>query len=280
MRVIRSTNARFSRGDAVFRQSARAPAIGVIVLLLSVIGVALAGFAGGLPVPIAGLMGFLLLVFGIFSAVMLRRARSPGNWILACDENRALVKLRSYLNAGFPPDIPHILELPLARVESARATLSELRGLDSTRTQLRESRVFLDIRVTAGTDLTDLRQRLEIERNLRINGRAWRHYPVTVADERTIRVEWRSNHARIVPDVESAIRLLGGPAYRQPSVEEGIDIGGTGPLPDRETAMRQVGVLVEQGRVMEATLLGKRALGWSTTEAKRFIEQSTARQTD
>jgi hypothetical protein len=37
--------------------------------------------------------------------------------------------------------------------------------------------------------------------------------------------------------------------------------------------MHQVRMLAEQGRIVEATLLAKRAFGWSTAEARARIEQ-------
>jgi hypothetical protein len=214
-----------------------------------------------------------LLLFSAFSAVTLRRARSPANWLLACDGGRVLIKFRSYLNTAFPVEVPHVLEMPLADVEAARATQSEARGQDSARVNLRELLLFLDIRLKPGVDLCELQERLRRERQLRSEGTAWRHYPVSVLDDRTIRIEWRSNRTRIVPGIDQALQLLGGAALEEPGPPEYVELGGAGRTLESTDAMHQVRALAEQGRIVEATLLAKRAFGWSTAEARERIER-------
>jgi hypothetical protein len=137
----------------IFRQSVRAPLAATLLLLLSAAGVFLAGIAGKLPAVVSGLGGSSLLLFSAFSAVMLRRAHSPANWLLACDGRRVLINFRSYLNAAFPAGVPHVLEILLADVEAVRATHSELRRQDSAGETLREHLLFLDVRLKPGVDL-------------------------------------------------------------------------------------------------------------------------------
>ena len=274
MRFVPSEGVRFTPGDVIFRQSVRAPLVATLLLLLAAAGVFLAGIAGRLPAVVAVLGGSSLLLFCAFSAVMLRRARSPANWLLACDGHRVLIKLRSYLNTAFPTEIPHVLEMPLSDVEAVRATQSELRGQGSARVTLREHLLFLDIRLKPGVDLSELQERLRRERQLRSGGTTWRHYPVSVLDDRTIRIEWRSKRAaRIVPGIDRALQLLGGAAHEEQRSREYVELGGAGRRLESTDAMHQVRALAEQGRIVEATLLAKRAFGWSTAEARERIEQ-------
>jgi hypothetical protein len=49
-----------------------------------------------------------------------------------------------------------------------------------------------------------------------------------------------------------------------------VELGGAG---RKVEAMHQVRMLAEQGRIFEATLLAKRAFGWSTAEARQRIEE-------
>jgi hypothetical protein len=273
MRFVPSERVRFTPADVIFRQSVRAPLAAMLLLLLAAVGLFLAGIAGGLPVVVAGLGGSSLLLFSAFSAVMVRRARSPANWLLASDGRRVLIKFRSYLNAAFPAGVPHVLEIVLADVEAVRARHSELRGQDSARETLRERLLFLDVQLKPGADLSELQERLRRERQLRSGRTAWRHYPVSVLDDRTIRIEWRSKRTRIVPGIDQALPLLGGAAHQAHGPREYVELGGGGRALESTQAMHQVRALAEQGRIVEATLLAKRAFGWSTAGARQCIEE-------
>jgi hypothetical protein len=273
MRFVPSEHVRFTPADVIFRQSVRTPLAATGLLLLAAAGVSLAGITGRLPAVVAGLGGSSLLLFSAVSAVMLLRARSPANWLLSCDGRRVLIKFRSYLNAAFQAEVPHVLEVPLADVEAVQATRSELRGQDSAGETLRELLLFLDVRLKPGADLSELRERLRRERHLRSGGTAWRHYPVSVLDDRTIRIEWRSKRTRIVPGIDRALQLLGGAAHEEQGSREYVELGGAGRRLESTEAMHQVRMLAEQGRIVEATLLAKRAFGWSTAEARQRIEE-------
>jgi hypothetical protein len=273
MRFVPSERVRFTPADVIFRQSVLAPLAAMLLLLLAAVGLFLAGIAGGLPVVVAGLGGSSLLLFSALSAVMLRRARSPANWLLACDGRRVLINFRSYLNAAFPAEVPHVLEILLADVEAVQATQSELRGQDSAGETLRERLLFLDVRLKPGADLSDLQERLRRERQLRSGRTAWRHYPVSVLDDRTIRIEWHSKRTRIVPGIDRALQLLGGAAHQAHGPREYVELGGAGRKVESTEAMYHVRALAEQGRIVEATLLAKRAFGCSTAEARQRIEE-------
>jgi hypothetical protein len=273
MRFVPSERVRFTPADVIFRQSVRAPLAAMLLLLLAAVGLFLAGIAGGLPVVVAGLGGTSLLLFSALSAVMVRRARSPANWLLACDDRRVLIKFRSYLNAAFPAEVAHVLEIPLADVEAVQATQSELRGQDSAQETLRERLLFLDVQLKLGADLSELQERLRRERQLRSGKTAWRHYPVSVLDDRTIRIEWRNKRTRIVPGIDLALPLLGGAARQAQGSREYVELGEAGRKVESTEAMHQVRALAEQGRILEATLLAKRAFGWSTAEARQRIEE-------
>jgi hypothetical protein len=273
MRFVPPERIQFTPSDVLFRQAVRTPLVATLLSLLAVAGIFLAGIAGRLPAAVAGLGGGSLLLFSAVSAVMLRRACSPANWLLACDGRRVLIKLRSYLNTAFPAEIPHVLEIPLAEVEAVRATQLELEGQDSAGETLRERLLFLDVRPKPGVDLSELQERLRRERKLRSRGTAWRHYPVSVLDDRTIRIEWRSKRARIVPGIDQALQLLGGAAREEEEPTEYVELGGDARMLESTDAMHHVRALAEQGRILEATLLAKRAFGWSTAEARERIEQ-------
>lgn len=272
MRILPSEAVQFAPDDVIFRQSVQAPLAATVGSLLAATGVFTAVWKEILPWPLAALAGIFLVLFSALSAVSLRRALSPTNWLLACDRRRVLIKLRSYLNAGFP-EVPHVLELPLTEIEAARETRLDLVGRDHLNERANQSVVFLDLQLRVEADLTQLEERLRHERQLRGGGTAWRHYPVSVIDERTLRIEWRGKHARTVPGVAEALHLLGRAVRTEAGKREHVDLGAVGRRPDGAEILGQVRSLAVQGRVLEATLLAKRAFGWSTTEAKQFVEQ-------
>ena len=92
-------------------------------------------------------------------------------------------------------------------------------------------------------------------------------------DNRTIRIEWRSKRTRVVPEIDRALQLLGRAAREEQGLREYVELGGAGRRLESTDAMHQVRTLAEQGRIVEATLLAKRAFGWSTAEARQRIEQ-------
>lgn len=278
MRFLSLEKPPFTPEDTIFRQPASSPLIATLLLLGAAVGVFVAGNADKLPGLIVALGGGALLLFSGVSAVMLRRALSPENWLLACNGRRALIKIRSHLNVNFPSEVPHVLEVPLSEVEAVRATTVRLQGQDSARSMLREHILFLDLQLQAGADLSELQARLQHERTLRSRGTAWRHYPVSVVNERILRLEWRGKHGRIVPRIERALQLLRGTAGMGQDATEHIEFGGAGRRLDETEALGQVRALAEQGRIIEATLLAKRAFGWSTTAAREYVEQLTEPQ--
>jgi hypothetical protein len=71
------------------------------------------------------------------------------------------------------------------------------------------------------------------------------------------------------------LQLLGGAAPEEEGPREYVELGGAGRRLESTDAMHQVRALAEQGRIVEATLLARRAFGWSTAEARERVEQLT-----
>jgi hypothetical protein len=133
--------------------------------------------------------------------------------------------------------------------------------------------MFLDIVLDPATDLSSLADQLSAERRLRSRVAAWRHYPVTIVNDRTLRLEWRGKHARVKPPVDEAIRSLAMFAGPLPLQRERVDLGTMAGAPVNEQPERAVRALAEQGRINEATLLAVRSFGFSATEARQYVER-------
>ncbi len=164
------------------------------------------------------------------------------------------------------------MELRWDEVVAVRACILDVRGQDMSHAVQRHSMEYLDLEVVASAEFAELTALLERERALRANGSAFRHYPVSVVGERVIRIEWRTPRLSVVPPVREAVELLEHRAPVQQEARGRVELGGVGRSLDPEVAHRQVRELAEQGHLMEATLLARRAFGWSTTEARTYIE--------
>lgn len=266
------------RGDAtVFRQSRRAGLLVSACLVAASAGVAAAGRAGHLPWILAGVSIGVLLGFALTSGWMTWRSASPHNWLLALDGDRLLINLRSYLNARFPTTEPCVVELRHGDVAGVRTTVSRHTGLDAANAATRDRTIFLDIVLRDAMDLDAVAARLDAERELRHRDGAWRHYPVTRVNGSTLRLEWRGKHARVMPGIDDAMRVLGAIATPLPRETGTIDFGGPAHAPQNESAEREVQALARQGRIVEATLLARRSLRLSTTEAREYVDAVAAK---
>jgi hypothetical protein len=199
-----------------------------VVLWISAGLVVAAGMKEVLPTWLSAVAGIAFLLFSAITASSLRRALAPANWLVRAGADRMLVKFRSYLNADFPPELPHVLEIMRGEILAALATRLKLGGKDRSGGAIFETVVFLDLQLGPSIETSALAECLRRERELRNRGAAWRHYPVTLVDDHTIRIEWRSRHSRIKPSIGQALHLLGQPAVQ---AEERVNLGGSRSLP-------------------------------------------------
>jgi hypothetical protein len=260
-------------GDSVFRQSPVSGVLAGVCFLVAGGAAAAAGRAGLLPGVVAVLSSGTLLIFALIAGVIAWRSFGSQNWLLATDGHRLLIRLRSYLNPEFPTDLSCILELRPEDVTGFRATESRRTGHDAAGEPANEMTMFLDIVLDPATDLSGLEHQLSTERRLRSRGTAWRHYPVTIVQDKTLRLEWRGKHARILQPVDEAIRTLATFAGPLPLQRERVDLGTMAGAPANEHPERVVRELAEQGRINEATLLAARSFGIGVAEARQYVER-------
>lgn len=272
MNLLRLDQAGISARDAVFRQSAGHGVLACVTFIAAAAVAAVAAKAGFIPWPIAGLTMAVLACFAVVAGIMAWRSSRPGNWLLAIDGDRVLINLRSYMNSAFPATEPCVVELGRSDILGFRAVSENTIGYDAANDARHDDTVFLDIVAVSHAHLAAVAERLEVERGLRNRGSAWMHYPVTVRDS-TLRLEWRGRHGRIEPRIEAAIRLLASVATPLPPVSETIDLGTPAQRPQNDDTERAVRELVQQGRIVEATVLAARSLNLSTSEARQYVER-------
>ena len=273
MRLLASAD--IDRCDAVFHQSAATGLFASCVLLSAAVATGAAGWFGILPAPVAGISSVTLLAFTGVSFVTGRRSLKSTNWLMAIDDDRLLVNLRSYLNEATDADV-NVLELRPEEISGFRATRTDVAGADAAGNGLRDRSVCLDVVLDPTIDTTLLADNLRSDRNRRARTVTWRHYPVTLHDRSTLRIEWRGKHARVVPSLEEAIRLLAPFGEHYDSRRERTDLGTPGIAPVNADPERAIRILAEQGRVIDATVLAVRAFGMTQSQARTYIDELVA----
>lgn len=263
--------------DAVrFRQSSRPALLAAAGSVLALLALRLAAAGNILPWPLAALAAAFVALFLLLTLATLFRARAPGSWLLAFDGDRVLIRTRSYLNrlAGEPESV---IEIPLSELEAVREARLNVRGRDPLNDPHDREASFLELELRPGVDLSEVAERLREERRRRTQGGTWRHYPVTIAGPHTVRVEWRSRHARTTPGLDEALRVLGEAVRVDARTRESVDLGGPGRAPAGEDTLGALRTLVVQGRLAEAMMLAERGLGLSTTRAKALVDEIAER---
>lgn len=277
MRILRADDVAVEDADRVFRHSRTGDALAAAAMVASGVALGAAAWYRALPLPIAIIAIALLFLLASMAVRTYRRSASPDNWLFASDESRILIKLRSHLNAESPEDRSRVIELGPADVVAFRVTKSRTSGHDSSGDPENTASTFLDILLSGPS--ADVAEAIRVERERQSGGAVWRHYPVTLADASTLRVEWRGKYARIIPRVEEATRILERFAPALAAEVERLDLGTSGRAPVNADVERQLRLLVDQGRVMEATVLAVRALGITQSEARRLIDETSSRYT-
>lgn len=213
-------------------------------------------------------MAGALLIFAITGAAA-KKALRPTNWLVAWNGKRLLIKFRSYLNTNFDPDDPQVVELSLSDIEWIRESKTVLETPDSDGGVERERVVFLEICLKS--DAAALRDRLAYEQNLTLKrGATWRDYPVSVVDDRVIRIEWKSARNRIRPGIESVLGALG----QSTRIESGEgQARGVISAAGRARLDSEILQLAQSGRTMQAIKAARKAYGYDLNEARRFVNQ-------
>jgi hypothetical protein len=270
MRLLKLSEVEYTPGDKVFRASALVQA-GFAALFVAVIaGLICWRVYGGLPlillIPSGAGVGLGVLIAGA-SAV---KAMRGSNWLVIWGQDRLLIKFRSYLNTHFPPDDPQVALLRASEITAARQSTLTLRTPSDEESWSQQTSVFLEISVNC--DLSALREALKHEHQLgRTESTVWQNYPVSVAGENVIRIEWKSSQTRIRPGISAALRLLGRCSAIKESSSERLDLTRTRHL-NRAEMDSQILALAERGRKIDAVKVARTTYGYSLREAVDFVD--------
>lgn len=271
MKIITSDSVAVDHADCVFRHSSARDGLAVITTLLAAAAVSGAAWVGALPVPVAVFALVFIVLFGVVALRTYRRTKSTENWLLAINGSRVQVKLRSHLNADTAKDAARVVELEASDLVGLRVTQLATGGHSASGEPENARSSFLELLLR--DDSIELADAVRAERERRAPGAVWRHYPVTLPDARTLRVEWRGKYARVCPPIQEAVTVLKQFAPVLESAPEAIDLGSSGTRPVNADVERQLRRLAAEGRTFDAIVLAARTYEMSQGEARRIVER-------
>ncbi len=219
----------------------------------------------------------------LFSVVCFRcfaKTLAPTNWLVAIGPDRMLLKFRSYLNSHFPEEDPQVILLSYSEVEAAQITKQKIIYEGARREgPTTEYHTYLDLFVR-DQDPQPLKERLRYERNVKVtkdriicktSSKAV-HYPVSVVEDKIIRIQWRCPSSWVVPGIKRVIDVLARQHVNiRPTQRQVHDYTKTHSADSKESEARIL-ELAEKGKVFAATRLARKVFNYNTTEAKQFVE--------
>lgn len=266
MRLLPEDEVRFSVDDMVFRESTISRLALVLVLVGIIVGASVAFAQGSLPwgpyLVIACGTGFFAIVFGY----TLLRTFSAANWLLAANPRRMLIRLRSYLHRT-PVGEAGVLELPFSEVAAVRMSRKTMMVPSGDGGSTKYATTYLDVLLQsdAGEELKECLKRCRMRQG-------FQHFPVSLPDPRTLRLEWRSDQSGIRPGMRKALDHLRHCVEVLDPLTESRDFTSPMLQPSKEMEA-QVLELVEQGNRIPAIKLVRKAYGLSLSEATRFVDE-------
>jgi hypothetical protein len=251
--------------------------------------IAMLGFLVVLPTfvvwklhPAIWISGPVLLFVGVmlkcFVGITIKAFRST-NWLMRIASDGLWINLRSYLNREFAP-APVVLFLPYAEIASVGESTVKRSERDHDGTTVWTDR-YLDVRLVEpapaelAAEISEERRRFVPGKHLAglvTSRRRNSHVPVSLPDEQTLRLAWRSRFDFITPSLKSVLRELAGHCT--------IDEAATKDLSDDnlltgEEVDRLILQSVETGDRFGAMKLLQTKRGYSLTEAKKFVDELT-----
>lgn len=280
MQLLRLQDVEFATTDRVFKESSLLMfAAGAVSAALAV-AIYLGNRFGDLPfffVVVSG--GFMALLsaicFGAFAKTL-----APNNWLVVICPDRMLIKFRSYLNSHFPEDDPEVISLSFSDLEAAQITKQKI-VCEGSRGDgpITEYHTYLDLFVRY-LDLQPVKEKLKYERNVKVTkdriicktSTKAVHYPVSVVEDRIIRIQWRCPSSHVAPGIRRVIDALARQRVNiRPRDKQVKDYTKAGEAAGKDSEARIL-ELAEKGKIIAATRLAGRVFNCNTTEARQFVE--------
>ena len=185
--------------------------------------------------------------------------------------DRLVIKFRSHLNDHFPDDDAVTVVVPFTEISWIRRAREKLSNPSSSGDGDRvESWSYLDVKLSGG-DLDALGDSLRTERareapKVGFSRTKHHHYPVRLVEDDILRIQWGG----VSPRIKKALKILGKRLPVEPDWK--IRNAAWEELEGKELEDRILDLL-ERGDEIGALALVKTKYGYSTTEAKNFVDE-------
>ena len=263
--------------DMKFRQSPLAQLIPSLIFFSLTGGAVYWYWFRGMHLITAVLFGGMMFLMGLALFSSFKKALAPTNWLLAIGPDRVLIKFRSYLNAHFPSTDPQVVLLDPSEIAYARIAKQKIKVPGSRNRNRTSFHTFLDLHVPS-TDLMPLKDRIKYERILKpqktgkYTKSKCHHYPVSILNIDTIRIEWPSPIIFIAPGISRALTMLSRQGVKIESPKkEFVDLTEKG-RSDLKSSEDKILYLAERGNLIAAAKLAQRTYKLSLAQAKQFVE--------
>ena len=280
MQLLKIKDVQLTTQESVFKESALVQFLAGLIGVGFGIGMFLGYRYGKLPFYVFILSGVLPALFSIMCFRHCAKAMSPTNWLLAIGPDRVLIKFRSYLNTQLPEEDPQVVSLSFSEIEAAQITKEKIRYYRSQgNSKTTEYQTHFDLHIKTDS-LQPLRERLRYERSVKTykdsgiykSSTKARHYPVSVPEDKIIRIHWRCSGSFVTGGIKKAADLLARNHVIIKPVQRKISDFTTKAVQDGAKAGDKILELAESGNIIAATKLAKRVYNYDTTQAKKFVD--------
>ena len=231
----------------------------------------------GLPLIVQiGLYG----IAAIIGLIVVLAALKPSNWVLRAGPHGLDVKLRNFADHRLPRGDAIVLRIPKREVRWIRAHDEKARHVGRSGdtasheddTLVRQG--YLEIQLH-DDNLSAVQATLSNERRrwvpTPIKGvtQKGKGAPVGIRSNGILRIDWHTKGTRLRPKLAAALAHLAKDYGTAPTLESEQAQAKT---LDREAQEARLLDMVQQGNVIDAVIVAKDLYGFSTSDAKRYIE--------
>jgi len=279
MQLLKLSDVQLTPDSRIFKESALVHLIATLIFTGAAIGVYLWYRFRELPLYLFILLGGLLLLFSMVCFRSFKKALARTNWLFAVGPDKILIKFRSFLNTNLPEDDPQVISLSLTEIEAARITKLRLRYPGSQNKTTTEFRKYLDLFVNSD-NLQQLKERLKYERTTKVTTQTKigkrsskiHHYPVSIVDNKIIRILWKSPSSHVKPGIDKAANLLERLRVTIKPTQSQVNNYTKGAVQEGAKAEEKILELAEQGKTIAATRLAQRVYNYDMAQAKKFVD--------
>lgn len=238
----------------------------------------------------------------------------PSNWLVKSSPDRLLIKFRSFQNYYYPETDPVVIELYWREIEWVRKTRETSSKTGSDGAAVTEFWTYLDMKLKLSEEefkeienglvnernnkplksalgklkhelfqarkhkapkheIDELKQRLRHEKTIKHqqkkqSGAKYHDYPVSLVNDDILRVRWNA----IKPNIKNALAYFSD--YSRIETDIKIESDSTGNLKGKALEDMILDRVIK-GDTIDAITLVKQHYGYSTTDAKKFIDELT-----